>query len=612
MTLPFLFHAQTPDYFRVENQITHVTLRTQPEGIQAVYLRHEPDNEEYLVEMLRVSKLGDLDGWQASFPLNKDREITQYVFKVITEGATVWLDARGVQKRMPSSEYHFKYNQSHQPPEWVSEQIFYQIFPDRFCNGNPEISVKNGEYSVKNGARPVVAKEWGAAVDKNNGYGGCEFYGGDLAGIRSKLDYLQTLGVTALYLNPIFSAPSNHKYDTTDYLTIDPHLGSNQEFAELSEALHQRGMKIVLDAVFNHTSCEHPWFDKNGVGEMGAYHHIESPYRHYYFFEDDSQNYIGWKGVDSLPVLNFEHEEVRNYIYASEQAAIRHWLKAPYRIDGWRFDVIHMLGEGEGARNNAYYVKQFRNATKQENPQAYVLGEHFFEASKWLQGDQEDGSMNYYGFAHPVRALLAQKDIAYHPIEIDCIDFVDWLNESRAKVPWLNQLSQFNQLDSHDTARFITLLENDQARMNIALGLLFTYVGTPCIYYGSEVGLEGENDPDNRRCFPWERVGHVETFQYHQRLIELRKTSKALQQGAIQFLHVEPASFSFARQYGEDTLLVMVNLDSKACSMTLPIWQLGKQRGRLVSLLGNESALQVNGKVVVNISSESIQIWKLE
>lgn len=178
MTLPFLFHAQTPDYFRVENQIAHVTLRTQPEGIQAVYLRHEPDNEEYLVEMQRVSKLGVLDGWQASFPLNKDREITQYVFKVITEGATVWLDARGVQKRMPGSEYHFKYNQSHQPPEWVSEQIFYQIFPDRFCNGNPEISVRSGEYSVKNGTRPVVAKSGEQPLTKTMAMGGVSFMAG--------------------------------------------------------------------------------------------------------------------------------------------------------------------------------------------------------------------------------------------------------------------------------------------------------------------------------------------------------------------------------------------------------------------------------------------------
>lgn len=612
MTLPFLFHAQTSDYFHLDEQTAHVILRTQPEGIQAVYVRHEPDNEEYLVEMQRVRQVGVLDCWHAKFLLNQDREITQYVFKVITDCATFWLDARGVQKRMPGSEYHFKYNQSHQPPEWVKEQVFYQIFPDRFCNGNPSISVKEGEYLVKNGTRPVTAKAWGEPVDCENGYGGCEFYGGDLAGIRSKLDYLQHLGVTALYLNPIFSAPSNHKYDTTDYLTVDPHLGSNQEFAELSEALHQRGMKIVLDAVFNHTSSEHPWFDRSGITENGAFHNVDSPYRQYYFFEGDSQNYIGWKGVESLPVLNFENAEVRKYIYASEQAAIRHWLKAPYRIDGWRFDVIHMLGEGEGARNNAYYVKQFRNATKQENPQAYVLGEHFFEASKWLQGDQEDGSMNYYGFAHPVRALLAKKDIAYHPVEIDCIDFVDWLNESRAKVPWLNQLSQFNQLDSHDTARFITLLENDQARMNIALGLLFTYVGTPCVYYGSEVGLEGGNDPDNRRCFPWDRVGKASCFEDYQALIDLRKRSKALQQGSIQFLYVSENAFCFARQLGEETVVVAVNTADIDCVVTIPVWQLGFCDASLMPIWGNEVALQAQGDVTVNIPSESIHIWELK
>ena len=257
--------------------------------------------------------------------------------------------------------------------------MFYQIFPDRFCNGNPELTVKTDEYLYQGGQRRVIQKPWGAPVSNHEeGTGATEFYGGDLKGISSKLDYLQELGVTALYLNPIFSSPSNHKYDTTHYSQVDSHLGSNAEFADLVSELHRREMKIILDAVFNHTSEEHIWFDKYKAHGNGAYHSSSSPYRGYYFFEGHTDQYIGWNGVSTLPKLNYSNPDVRDTIYGGDQAILRQWLKAPYHIDGWRFDVIHMLGEGRGAKNNAHYAKAFRQATKEENPEAYVLGEHFF------------------------------------------------------------------------------------------------------------------------------------------------------------------------------------------------------------------------------------------
>ncbi len=327
-----------------------------------------------------------------------------------------------------------------------------------------------------------MVKAWGDAVGAHQNTGAREFFGGDLKGIEQKLDYLSGLGVTALYFNPVFTAPSNHKYDTTDYFQIDPMFGTNEQFAQLCEQIRGKQMKIVLDAVFNHTSVHHPWFDIKQEGQ-GAYGNPNSDFRDYYFFEGQTNNYIGWKGIGNLPVLNFENEQVRDYIYQSEEAVIKHWLKPPYCVDGWRFDVIHMLGEGDGAKNNAHYVEAFRQAAKSTNPNAYVLGEHFFEATQWLQGGQEDGAMNYYGFAHPVRALFAKQDIMYDPIDINALDFKEWVDEARAKVPFANQLSQLNQLDSHDTARFLTLLNGNEEKMQMALALLMTYVGTPCLYY---------------------------------------------------------------------------------------------------------------------------------
>ena len=261
---PYLFHAQTCDYVQLEQRVLTLKLHTDRDDWIKVQIRHEPDNEEYLVDMSLVGKQGRLFVWEAQIPLNSDQSITHYTFKLLSNTGQFWLDSQGVHLRMPSRAHHFKYNADHQPPSWVAEQVFYQIFPERFCNGNPEISVQPGEYRLKEGTLDVVVKEWGTEVEGHNGTGAAEFFGGDLAGIHSKLNYLQDLGITALYLNPIFESPSNHKYDTTDYYNVDPHFGTNQEFAALSADLHSRGMKVVLDAVFNHTSVEHPWFDKLG------------------------------------------------------------------------------------------------------------------------------------------------------------------------------------------------------------------------------------------------------------------------------------------------------------------------------------------------------------
>ena len=608
---PYLYHAQTSDFVDLERGFLTLKLHTERDDWNKVQLRHEPDNEEYLVDMSLVGRQGRLFIWEARIPLNTDQPITHYTFKLLSETGQFWLDAQGIHLRMPSRSHHFKFNAEHQPPSWVAEQVFYQIFPERFCNGKPEISVQPGEYRLKEDTLDVVVKEWGADVEGHNGTGAAEFFGGDLAGVHSKLDYLQQLGVTALYLNPIFQSPSNHKYDTTDYYNVDPHFGTNQEFAALSDDLHSRGMKVVLDAVFNHTSVEHPWFDKLGRGDTGAFGQPQSEFHDYYFFNnDEATQYVGWKGINSLPVLNFSNESVRDYIYQAEDSVIKHWLKAPYGIDGWRFDVIHMLGEGEGAYNNAHYVREFRDAAKSENPDAYILGEHFFEATSWLQGDQEDGSMNYYGFAHPVRALLAKQDIAYDPIDINVRDFSNWLSEARAKVPWLNQLSQLNQLDSHDTARFISLLNGDTAKQEIALALLMTYVGTPCLYYGTEVGLEGGQDPDNRRCFPWGEEQTSSWFEYTQALIKLRQDRTSLQTGAYQELYCDDEVLVYVRSLGQEHTFVAINLAQTPSEVVIPVWKLGLESGEISEVLADGDALSIDkGQLRLSLKSMSAQLY---
>ena len=603
MPHPFFCHSQVTPWFKVSNNQLQLTLFVHKElELTQLFIRYEPDNEEELRPMKPCGQQGELVIWRGELPLNRDSGSVLYTFKALTAQEQWWVHAVGVSGSMPPRQSHFHYNPQQKPPVWVQDQVFYQIFPDRFCNGDPSISVQNGEYQYGGGTHPVIAKQWGEPVAADHlGTGASEFYGGDLAGIQSKLHYLQSLGITALYLNPIFASPSNHKYDTVDFYRVDAHLGSNEQLAELTSNLHQRGMRIVLDAVVDHTSDQHPWFT--------AASDVHATARRFYTFDEKGQH-IGWKGLSHLPKLDFASQEVQEIVYSGDDAILRHWLRAPYAIDGWRFDVIHMLGEHGSAAGNTYHVQQMRQCMKQENPDAYVLGEHFFEASQWLQGDQEDGAMNYYGFAHPVRAFLANQDIAYHPVRISAEEFDHWLKQARCSIPFANQLAQFNLLDSHDTARFLSLLSGDVALMRTAVTLLFTYIGTPCIYYGDEVGMEGGKDPDCRRCFPWDSTewNHL-LHDHYRRMIRLRKTHPALRRGDIHTLYAGEHSFVFARTLESDVVITAVNRHpTKARTITLPIWQTASLANRFTDPETREKFEVVKGEIRLTIPAKTARV----
>jgi alpha-glucosidase len=546
------------------------------------YLRAEPDNEELLIAMQPVGAVNGLTCFEAELPWDRGNETTHYAFKVIDGRRQRWLAADGVHPHPPPRELHFKVCRAHTPPAWVADQIVYQIFPDRFCQGDPSLAVATDEYVYGTGRMRVVRRPWGAPIDPATA--ATAFHGGDLIGIRHRLDYLAgELGVTALYLNPIFTSGSNHKYDTEDYGAVDPHLGGNAALAELAAALRARGIRLVLDAVVNHTGANHPWFDRFGRHGGGAYGSADSPHRAWYVFERsetgggaprgiDAAGYASWKGHASLPVLDFAEPAVRAEIYGDRDAVLRRWLRPPYAIDGWRFDVVHMLGEGPGAWNNAHHVRQMRRAVRDENRDGYVLGEHFGEATRWLQGEQEDGAMNYYGFAHPVRAWLAGHDLAGEPAELSAGELERWLTAARARVPYDNQLAQLNLIDSHDTTRMLTAVGGDPARMALAVTLLFTYPGVPCIYYGDEIGLEGGRDPDCRRCFDWDRAHwNAALHAHYRRLIGWRKARPELRHGAYQTLAAGGDALVFARYTDRSVALVAVNRGAAPAVLPVPL-----------------------------------------
>ena len=603
---PSLLH--NPLRGRHKGATVTVTLQTS-RPVTAAWVRSEPDNEELLSPLVPKGQKGRWFIYEGELRLNPADEVTRYAFKVLENAAhqnvrQVWLSELGQTPYFPERAGHFRFNPDYEPVPWLWSQVFYQIFPERFYDGDPDNNVVSGEYLYE--GKPVVAKAWDALPERKQGPR--EFYGGDLAGIRQKLPYLQDLGVTALYLNPIFTSPSSHKYDTVDYFQVDPHFGGNEALGALCAALRERGFRLILDAVVNHTSERHPWFDRYGErAEAGAYGGGET--RGFYTFaSDDPDSYSGWIGVKTLPVLDFSHPEVRRRIYEADDAVLRHWLRPPYSIGGWRFDVVHMLGDGAGAKNNATYVRGFRRAVKEENPEALVLGEHFFEATDWLQGDQEDSAMNYYGFTLPVRAFLAGIDHRGYPLQIDARDFEYLLTRARAQLPFEIQLSQFNLLGSHDVARLLTLLNGNVGRLKLAVTLLFTYIGVPCVYYGDEVGLLGGGDPDCRRTFPWDEARwNQDVLAHYRALIAFRKARRVLQEGLFVPLYAERDVIAFARVLEDKIVVVIVNRGGEV-GLELDLSQIGLKDERLQSLFENEMVQIQDGRLSTTLGACNSQV----
>ncbi len=571
--------------------------------VEAVFLRACPDGEEAIVAMEPAGVEGVSRWWHASLRLTMRR--TGYRFLLRTREGNRWYNAAGVWLHNPTDANDFVLLASYEAPDWVRDSVFYQIFPDRFADGDPTNNVRDGEYLCY--GRPVMARPWGAPPRK--GHGASEFYGGDLQGIVERLDYLQDLGVTALYLNPIFTAPSSHKYDVADYTQVDPHFGGNAALAGLRAALSARAMRLVLDIVPNHCGSTHPWF-------QAALADPQAPEAEFFTFHRHPDEYESWLGVRSLPKLNYRSERLRELMYAGPDALMRRWMRPPYRIDGWRIDVANMLGR-QGPWNLGHKLgRGIRRAIKSENPAAYLLGEHFFDGTPHLQGDELDATMNYQGFTFPVWNWLGGRGAPQpwsdpHPLPTAAL--AAQLTAFRAAIPWQIAIQQFNLLGSHDTARVRTVLEHDPRRLRVAAALLFTYPGTPCIYYGDEVGLAGDGDPECRRTMPWdEREWDHDLRACYQRLARLRRASPALREGGFQFLYATGHTLAYLREAPDERLIIVARRGDDGLAH-LPVRHAGLPDGtRLRELLsGVETSVQGGWLPLAGLPSVGAQIWQV-
>lgn len=413
--------------------------------------------------------------------------------------------------------------------DWIKEAVFYQIFPDRFHNGDPTND-------------PLRTEPWGNPPTRTN------FFGGDLQGVMDKLPYLRGLGINALYLNPIFKAQTNHKYDTTDYYSIDPAFGNNALFSRLVHELHMNGIRIVLDGVFNH--CGESFFAFEDLMK----HEAESEYKDWFIVRsfpitDNPLSYHTCGGASYLPKFNVENPQVQDFIYK----IATFWLKEA-GIDGWRLDVPCKIP--------LPFWQKFRSVVKSTNPQAYLIGEIWRDASPWVGGDIFDGVTNYH-----LRDLI----IGY--CSTGFLDAEDFSYEVIHQQQDLGESAFFmlNLLGSHDTPRILTLFKGEINRLLIAITFLMTTVGTPLIFYGDEIGMTGETDPDCRRPMEWnESRWNRRIYDTYQTLIGLRGTHRCLCRGSFLPLITFNNLFAYKREYKGDQAIVILNPGSSVQNLRIP------------------------------------------
>ncbi|EPS1773450.1 TPA: maltodextrin glucosidase [Klebsiella aerogenes] len=563
------WHLPVAPFIKEQQERLVITLWLSGETMpQRITLRAEEDNEELSLPMqrLRQSPHADVVAWRGEINLMNGQPRRRYSFKLLWADRQLWFTPQGFQRFPPARLEQFAVDVPDSGPQWVPDQVFYQIFPDRFARSEAREAGQDEVYYHHAAGQDIVLKAWDEPLTGEAG--GSTFYGGDLDGISEKLPYLKQLGVTALYLNPVFVAPSVHKYDTADYRRVDPQFGGDAALLRLRHNTQREGMRLILDGVFNHTGDSHPWFDRHQQASNGACHQPDSPWREWFNFSPDGVAH-NWLGYASLPKLDYRSSSLVNEIYAGEDSVVRHWLKAPWSMDGWRLDVVHMLGEDGGARNNLRHIAGITQAAKREQPEAFVFGEHFGDARQWLQADAEDAAMNYRGFTFPLWGFLANTDISYDPQHIDAQTCMAWMDNYRAGLSHQQQLRMFNQLGSHDTARFKSLLGKDVARLPLAVVWLFCWPGVPCIYYGDEVGVDGNNDPFCRKPFPWDPALQDENLlALYKRMTILRKGHQALRYGGCQVIYAEDNVVIFVRVYKQQRVLVAINR-GHACEVVI-------------------------------------------
>ncbi len=579
--------------------------------------------------MVKVDNDSIFDFYEMKYTVGEGK--IYYYFEVKSGKTVCYYNQIGVIKDL-NPYYNFEIMPGFKVPEWAIGTVMYQIYIDRFYNGNCNNDVKDREYAYLGGYSAQVT-DWNKYPAQD---GVREFYGGDLQGVVDKLDYLKDLGIEAIYFNPLFVSPSNHKYDIQDYDYIDPHIAviidekgeqlvegdmdnthaslyinrvtnrinleaSNAFFAKVVEEIHKAGMKVIIDGVFNHCGSFNKWLDKEKIYSTsddeyasGAYIDENSRYHNFFKFYNDqwpyNNSYDGWWGHDTLPKLNYEgSKELEDYIIG----IAKKWLSPPYNVDGWRLDVAADLGYSQDYNHS--FWQRFRDEVKSVNPNAIIIAENYGDSNAWLQGKEWDTVMNYDAFMEPVTWFLTGMQKHSDEYREDMLgnadSFFGAMHHNMARLGGQSLAVAMNELSNHDHSRFLTRTNRTVGRvaskgseaasfgiskavMKEAVVIQMTWPGAPTIYYGDEAGVCGWTDPDNRRTYPW---GHEdeELIAFHKAMINVHKESEALRHGSYKQLNAEYNLICYGRFTSDDVVIVVINNGDDERRARIPVWELG-------------------------------------
>lgn len=600
-------HYVSNPYPRIGEKIT-ISLRVRHNSdIREVILRNKQFGIERLIQMELVKSERGLDYYTSEIAV--EEKVVHYQFYLVTSQEIYYYTQYRITDYIPDESQDFKILADYQPADWVGNTVFYQIFPDRFCNGNPQNDVRDDEYQYQ-GYKTIHVENWNTPAAEYEQSHNLDFYNGDLYGVLEKLDYLQELGINGIYLNPVFLSPSVHKYDSLDYFQIDPHLGGNEALEQLIREMHKRDMKLMMDISINHTSSASKWFNKNSEyydSSEGAYQNEKSPLRNYYFLDEDG-NYDTWCGVETMPKLNYASENLREVIYKEENSVLKKWIRQPYGIDGWRFDVADCLARNKVIDVHKEVIAEIREQLKAMKSQIYLLAEDWTDCSEDLQGNAWDGTMNYFGCARPVREFVGECDL-FHArdailrqlkIKVTAKQLSSRIIQFYSKLPGVIQHQMFNLLDSHD----VTRLHNNPAVMTeeyrSAVIMMFTLPGTPSVYYGDEIGLDGTIQSIEGCRYPmdwnWESKEKARDCRvFYQKMISLKRSSEALNDGGFQIISDEGYVLAFARFTSQEVIFIICSTDEQRQEVKLPIANYGlTSLGVMTDYLG--SRLEYNGE----------------
>ncbi len=521
-------------------------------------------------------------------------KITQYFlhyhFIIITKNRIYYYTRKEITTYPPTEDNDFVILADFKKPDWVVKSVFYQIFVDRFYNGATESDVKTNEYQFD--GHWTKKLEWGEKpLEYQEGH--ClDFYGGDLIGVKQKIEYLKEIGVNAIYLNPIFRAFTNHKYDCIDYFNVDEKFGGNEAFISLVEELHKNDIRVIVDVSINHTGSEHHWFKE-------AKNSINSKYRGFYYF-DQYNNPKYWRNVETLPQLNYNSKELRKIIYEDSDSLIAYYLKPPYNIDGWRFDVGMDTGRNGVDQFGNEIFRKIREVAKEIKSDCYLIAEHWKDNISYLLGDQWDGAMNYFASARPLRCFAGEIDRYVENIvdkpdkkqKNSGNDFKNQIIQHYSRLP--NQIAflQFNLLDSHDIHRFHNnkkVFDFDIYKGMIIM--LYLLPGTVNIYYGDEIGLEGhiESVEGCRFSMEWDQTKWKDNFlNLYKKLSFLKQKEEVLHYGSYKFLYTDNNTVIFSRFTTKKGFIGILSKDLSSKKIKIPVYLIGADNTKFIDIFNKK------------------------